>query len=80
MDGPIRQTGSNAVQRPRRTRALLFEDARTAMVNGFFNSSFNWEKFADEHGQYFLIAPPMAVAWIGNLLKRSELRRWHGFR
>jgi hypothetical protein len=24
------------------------------MVNGFFNSLLKWEKFAGEHGQYFL--------------------------
>jgi hypothetical protein len=29
------------------------DDAHTgaAMVNGIFNSSFDWENFADEHGQ-----------------------------
>ena len=26
------------------------------MVNGFFNSLLEWEKFAEEHGQYFLTA------------------------
>jgi hypothetical protein len=31
--------------------APLKSDARAAMVNGIFNSFFNWEKFADKHGQ-----------------------------
>jgi hypothetical protein len=50
------------------------------MVNGIFNSLRNWEKFADEHGQYFLAAGRIDPPNKNNYLKNNRFSDWHGFR
>jgi hypothetical protein len=43
------------------------------MVNGFFSSLLNWEKFAGEHGQYFLIAAARAPVTIAQAAEKTNL-------
>jgi hypothetical protein len=50
------------------------------MVNGIFNSPFDWEKIADRYGQYFLIARRIGASIFRKALAGLAFSRWHEFR